>query len=353
MATALLSAMGQDHFASRCIDPSELDSFVDFGTQNSPSSATSDSVSKNQVRDGRHLSMASMEDDLLSLDQPEDLQRPAKPSHEYNLYKQQTGIPLKSVPGLESSCPNTQSLDFPTSGFDESSYMPDSSYDGLGSMSGLGLCDDVNMDVDFAPNSALPAFFFPPAGGSSQSLSFMNPSALGDRSELHTHVRVWPGMHQQQAHQAALAKAQEQSRQAETRSSQKQPVSELHCLTSQHGKRSSHASLTSKRRVSSNTTTTDAQTEAVINRVVNQIVRNQNSALASGDVDSHQASSSSSVSNFGRLRKDDEEMDDDEKLLASEEGKKLSSKERRQLRNKVSARAFRSRRKRTLIMLHN
>lgn len=38
-------------------------------------------------------------------------------------------------------------------------------------------------------------------------------------------------------------------------------------------------------------------------------------------------------------------MDEDEKLLASEEGKKLSSKERRQLRNKVSARAFRSRRK--------
>ena len=36
-----------------------------------------------------------------------------------------------------------------------------------------------------------------------------------------------------------------------------------------------------------------------------------------------------------------------ERLLASEEGKKLSSKERRQLRNKVSARAFRSRRKGT------
>ena len=41
----------------------------------------------------------------------------------------------------------------------------------------------------------------------------------------------------------------------------------------------------------------------------------------------------------------EEEMDEDERLLASDEGKKLSSKERRQLRNKVSARAFRSRRK--------
>jgi len=45
------------------------------------------------------------------------------------------------------------------------------------------------------------------------------------------------------------------------------------------------------------------------------------------------------------MKKDEEDMDEDERLLASEAGKKLSSKERRQLRNKVSARAFRSRRK--------
>jgi len=37
--------------------------------------------------------------------------------------------------------------------------------------------------------------------------------------------------------------------------------------------------------------------------------------------------------------------DEDEKILASEEGKKLGPKERRQLRNKVSARNFRVRRK--------
>lgn len=48
---------------------------------------------------------------------------------------------------------------------------------------------------------------------------------------------------------------------------------------------------------------------------------------------------------IARMKKDEEEMDEDERLLASDEGKKLSSKERRQLRNKVSARAFRSRRK--------
>lgn len=57
------------------------------------------------------------------------------------------------------------------------------------------------------------------------------------------------------------------------------------------------------------------------------------------------SSPSQTLPHIARMKKDEEEMDEDERLLASEEGKKLSSKERRQLRNKVSARAFRSRRK--------
>lgn len=56
-------------------------------------------------------------------------------------------------------------------------------------------------------------------------------------------------------------------------------------------------------------------------------------------------SSSDILPHIARMKKEEEDMDEDERLLASEEGKKLSSKERRQLRNKVSARAFRSRRK--------
>jgi hypothetical protein len=47
-----------------------------------------------------------------------------------------------------------------------------------------------------------------------------------------------------------------------------------------------------------------------------------------------------------------EDIDEDERLLTSEEGKKLSNKERQQLRNKVSARAFRSRRKGKLLLTH-
>lgn len=84
----------------------------------------------------------------------------------------------------------------------------------------------------------------------------------------------------------------------------------------------------------------DAHTEEMITRVVAQI-----------RADSQNASANMANDNQGllphiiRAKKDEEDMDEDERLLASEEGKKLSSKERRQLRNKVSARAFRSRRK--------
>jgi hypothetical protein len=68
----------------------------------------------------------------------------------------------------------------------------------------------------------------------------------------------------------------------------------------------------------------------------------QNSTLSA---DNDGEDGQSMLPHIQRMKKDEEEMDEDERLLASDEGKKLSSKERRQLRNKVSARAFRSRRK--------
>ncbi|KAL1582193.1 hypothetical protein WHR41_09185 [Cladosporium halotolerans] len=46
-------------------------------------------------------------------------------------------------------------------------------------------------------------------------------------------------------------------------------------------------------------------------------------------------------------------MSEDERFLASEEGKRLSSKERQRLRNKVSARAFRSRKKEYISQLES
>jgi len=57
------------------------------------------------------------------------------------------------------------------------------------------------------------------------------------------------------------------------------------------------------------------------------------------------AKSSKSFSLLPELLNLKQAEDEDEKILASEEGKRLNPKERRQLRNKVSARNFRVRRK--------
>ena len=81
----------------------------------------------------------------------------------------------------------------------------------------------------------------------------------------------------------------------------------------------------------------DPVVEERISRLLQQIRQN---TMGSPD-----GSPSPLLPQMARSKKEEQDMDEDERLLASEEGKKLSSKERRQLRNKVSARAFRSRRK--------
>lgn len=81
---------------------------------------------------------------------------------------------------------------------------------------------------------------------------------------------------------------------------------------------------------------------AVEERISRLLQQMRQSALNSPD---DSPSPPSLLPQMAKAKKEEQDMDEDERLLASEEGKKLSSKERRQLRNKVSARAFRSRRK--------
>ncbi|KAK9465546.1 hypothetical protein V1512DRAFT_265726 [Lipomyces arxii] len=69
------------------------------------------------------------------------------------------------------------------------------------------------------------------------------------------------------------------------------------------------------------------------------------SSYADSDSDTEDIKSMNKGTTKVKIEKFKGHVDDDERLLASEEGKKLSSKERRQLRNKVSARNFRLRRK--------
>jgi len=294
-----------------------MDSWVDFNAIPSPGPSTRpvSRVPTSQQTDSTLTSPAST---IVPLD--EDFQS-AKPSHDYSLFKQQTGIPSGTL-GLNPA------QSFRYEGFNSGIGMDYiENFDG---MTGMG-----NMEVELttASNTGLPAFFFPGDAGA-QSDDFVDPSSINSQEESQANVRFFPGMHKQKAEQAAIAKAQEQARQMQRhqvrQTAQQGQQQQRQQPGSQHNKAPTHVKRGSSGQ-------SDARVEEIIGRVVNQI--RQNSHLP-GQMDG-----SNGMPHVGRMRKDEEDMDEDERLLASEEGKKLSSKERRQLRNKVSARAFRSRRK--------
>jgi len=305
MATAVQQAMAMpSNFANQCFDP-DTDSLFDFSQLPSPTPSVS--------RQPSNAASTITSPTNTALD-GEDLQTPAKPSHEYDRFKQQTGLPSGSIAGINPSFGSNFS--FSSTGIDEMALMGDSSMMG-------GWNTGLPMDMDMTMSQ--PAFFYP-TNESSQPSGFVDPSAI--TQEEVQNVRVWPGMHQQQA---ALAKAQAQAQQQRARQMaqqrQQQPAQQQPRQHQNH-------------RNNNNSPLSDARTEETIARVVNQIrQQSQNSALAASD------SQGNVLPHIVRAKKDEEDMDEDERLLASEEGKKLTSKERRQLRNKVSARAFRSRRK--------
>ena len=193
----------------------------------------------------------------------------------------------------------------------------------------------VDTDMDF--DSPTQELFKTESSMASVMTDFVDPNAIGGREDVSasstpvqtTVNRVWPGMHQQQA---ALAKAQA------ARKQQQQRQVQVPQIVAPKQSQSSHRASSSVSRPAP-----DPVVEERISRLLSQM--RQNSEASSTKDDANAASSTATMTHLARQRKDEEEMDEDERLLASEEGKKLSSKERRQLRNKVSARAFRSRRK--------
>jgi hypothetical protein len=307
MATAIHAAMTMTTpFNNQCPDP-DTESFFDFSQHPSPTPSSISRQQSNSISAITSPTTAALDDDS---------QAPAKPSHEYGRFKQQTGLPSGSIAGLGQ--PYNTGLMFSSTGLDEMTLMGESSLMGTGWNSGIGMDADMNMNMDFQQ----PAYFYP-ASDASQN-DFVDPSAI--TQEEVPNVRVWPGMHQQQA---ALAKAQAQAQAHQQR--QQQMAQQKQAAQQQQNR------LQPNRR-SGSSQITDARTEETIARVVNQIRQNSQNSLSSGD-------GQNLLPHIIRMKKDEEDMDEDERLLASEEGKKLTSKERRQLRNKVSARAFRSRRK--------
>jgi hypothetical protein len=297
---------------NQCVDPNE---FFDFGQMPSP---TQPATLK------RESSATSTMASPTSTNIDDDLQTPAKPSHEYERFKQQTGLPSGSLPGLGARY-NTAFPMFSSTGLDEMAMMGgDSIMDG-GWNSGLPMDVGMNMAVDYRQNS----YVFNDA-----SDDYVDPSAI--TQEEVTNVRVWPGMHQQQA---AMAKAQAQAQQQRAQQLAHQKQQQAMQQQQQQQQQNRMASTSSAGRKTSSPLS-DAHTEEMITRVVAQIRADSQNASASMQNDNQGL-----LPHIIRAKKDEEDMDEDERLLASEEGKKLSSKERRQLRNKVSARAFRSRRK--------
>ncbi|KAF4460571.1 ZIF1 [Fusarium albosuccineum] len=243
------------------------------------------------------------------------------PSHNYDMYRQQTGF----VPGAIA---NTMAVNQTNNtGYQDfgyiSTFSPENDmfdFNTSPSQATLGASD---MDMDFESPDSQQFFTVNPSTIEQETANLPSPPVLPTQT---TNVgRLWPGAHSQ----AALAKAQAQQRQQAQLIQQQQQAQRQGSQSKARGK-------------------APQPTDPIVEQKITQLL---NSMRAKPSMPESQGQSP--LNNLPRAKKDEEEMDEDERLLASEEGKKLSSKERRQLRNKVSARAFRSRRKEYISQLES
>jgi hypothetical protein len=290
---------------------SDLDSFLDLDQNTFTPSSASPATGKSVPSFAQRPSMQSSFDSSQSYFQG--------PSFQYGDYRQQTGLPtgalantiaLNQANGLQYTGNSgfvmpTETLNMPLSNLDDFDFGRNPSLD----------MSDMDFESD-SPSDMPPMFY---------ASSTVNPTALASQDDSPTYSapvqRMYPGMHSQQA---AQAKAQQALKQQDMLRQQQRPVDGQKSLPSS----------------SKTPVVKDPLVEESISRLLSQMRQN---SVAS--VDDEASTPTGSSGNGSRIKKDEEDMDEDERLLASEEGKKLSSKERRQLRNKVSARAFRSRRK--------
>ncbi|KAK2591089.1 BZIP-type transcription factor mbz1 [Conoideocrella luteorostrata] len=241
------------------------------------------------------------------------------PSHNYGMYPQQTGF----VPGaIAHTMAVNQTHDAGYQAFNSFEYI-----------SGLSPGDDT-FNFNASPSQGTMDLELDSQADSQQLFPTVNPSNIEhDTSSMSSQTssvgRLWPGAHSQ----AALAKAQAQQRQQQQQQQQQQFIQQQQ----QQAQRQNSQKPRGK---------APQPTDPIVEQKITQLLNSMRAKPAGAEPESE-----SSQNNLVRSKKDEEEMDEDERLLASEEGKKLSSKERRQLRNKVSARAFRSRRKEYITQL--
>ncbi|CAK7264235.1 hypothetical protein SEPCBS119000_000885 [Sporothrix epigloea] len=276
-------------------------------------------------------------------------QRMTRPSHQYDQYKQQTGFVPGALANTFAVTPNVNTqmagytnLEMPLFNVNGSDEVFDfnSAPDGTSvSPSDIGLefespaADLSFIFADQQLSSVSPRVIVPSQmTQSAQSTPVNNANGIaqqGQQNQQSTDGRLWPGMHQQ----AAMAKAQAQQRRHQSVASQSQSQSQT--------KDDQHAQPQPQR------AKIGQASDPIVEQKITQLLSSMRARPTSpSDV-------SNGIGSLHRVKKDEEDMDEDERLLASEEGKKLTSKERRQLRNKVSARAFRSRRKEYISQLES
>ncbi|KAF4977720.1 hypothetical protein FZEAL_5814 [Fusarium zealandicum] len=245
------------------------------------------------------------------------------PSHDYDMYQQQTGF----VPGAIANTMavnqtnNTGYQDFGRLDY-LSTFSPEDEIFDFNTSPAQNTLGASDMEMDFESAADSQQFFtVNPSSIEQESSSLPSPPVLPTQTS--TVGRLWPGAHSQ----AAMAKAQAQQRQQQQLIQQQQ----------QAQRQGSHSKARGK---------APQPTDPIVEQKITQLLNSMRAKPSMPD-----GQSQSPPANYPRSKKDEEEMDEDERLLASEEGKKLSSKERRQLRNKVSARAFRSRRKEYITQL--
>lgn len=331
---------------STCYDPLDIDSFINYDQVIYPSPSISPASSRSKPVVNPNFVVGNSNNTLLPPSQSSHHQVFSGPSHQYDLHQQQTPFAIGALANTmavneASNIPiNTQ---LTSESFFDMSSTDDFIDFGVApsknpSFSGAS---DVDMEYDTSSQDGLPAFFYP-QGSRSSDIGYVDPNVIGGQEDLsltpvasQSNVgRLWPGAHQQQA---AIAKAQAQA-QGQAQQRRQESVSQRQQTAPQQFVQ--HAPR--PQRVGAHQPT-DPIVEERISRLLSQM---RQGSIASSEDDAT-AGTNGVLPHIARLRKEEEDMDEDERLLASEEGKKLSSKERRQLRNKVSARAFRSRRKGT------
>lgn len=326
-----------------CFDAFDLDRYINFEQTTYPSPSVSPTSSTLQpVATSNPLTVDPSH--TIHPSQSNNQQLFPGPSHQYGQYQQFAVLP---VGGVASTIAVNQASGLPfgrnfgASPIDGYFGGSSSDFDFATPPShnpSFSASSDMDMDMDFSTRA-----FYATTDSQSSNTDFVDPNSIGGKEDtINTPTptqssvgRLWPGMHQQQAKAQAQAQAQQQKQQQMTTQQPRNlPTQQSLPPAPRNNKTGSHPS-------------TDPIVEERISRLLNQM--RQSSVASSHDDDAATPNANGLLPHIARMRKEEEDMDEDERLLASEEGKKLSSKERRQLRNKVSARAFRSRRKGTLL----